>query len=978
MKKFTLILLWLLIIPGLLMAQWKSSDAGTGTKLKQLCVLDNQNAIIVGIDTTIIKTIDGGNVWEKMNFTLPNDIDYDFNGVDFADDQTGFIVTPSKTPYNGIMLKTIDGGLNWNEVSLSSFSDGSGNDVTDPVAGVSVQFRWVKMNSDIGYVAVQWTEAATTTKHGYIFKTNDKGLNWTISSSDIGSAIVFSIEVLEETVFVGGNNNLFMKSIDGGANWTDLDPTIAYITDVELVDANKLFVTAMDGTYFSENGGVNVSKLNSNAAWGALYFAFAADDLIFTGNSTTKTVRSIDGGANWEVASNGQTGTFWSVGVFNDTIYGLCNSGIINKLHPSELKNPVIEFSNSFKGSEAQFANESKNCGSYEWIFNADSSSIIENPIYRFADYDTHIIKLIGENAVISDTIEHEVSVLEPTVDFTFITEDGNKVDFMSTSTNYAEFEWDFGELTGSVGELTPLHVYSELGTFNVTLTAHNYIDTISVEKEVTVDSVGAFWSKNQLEIDQILQKMHVFNDDVAIAIGNSTTIIKSIDGGETWVEKTFPTENDGHITNDIIFFDDNTGLITASAFGSVNGFMLTTIDQGENWTQIPLNAFSDGSGDETIDPVAGIKVYFYAMEQIDENNAFVALRWQDASSLYHGFIYKTTDKGATWSKTSNDIYQENSYTSTITDMCFALSGTIGFVAGNKFLLKTEDSGVTWTNISNEAFGYITEMLVLNDDTILAATGNGVLKTTDCFVNTELKTSDYSFDIISLGDDKFMAGKDASTLGVTENLGETWVNMGNGLAASFFELTIFNGKIFAFSSKGLTSISYIDNYQIPVVDFEYSIDDLTVTFTDKSENIIASNWSFGDDEVSTELSPEYTYADYGKYTVVLNGNNRCKKASVSKEIELVEATTGVDLIEASNIKVYPNPVVNDKLYIDLGDTYDGEISVEIYNTEGRQLMSKSYNSSSLIELDININKGLYFVKVNNNDGINHTMKLVVQ
>ncbi|NOQ28349.1 MAG: PKD domain-containing protein [Bacteroidales bacterium] len=980
MKKFTLILLWLLIIPGLLMAQWKSVDLGTGETSNKLYAFDNQNAIVVGNDTILIKTTDGGETWSSMNFVLPNEVEYHFMDVDFADDQIGFIISTKVDPYNAIMLKSTDAGENWAELAMSNFSDASGNDVIDPLAGKKVNFRALQVSGDIAYAALQWEEELTTTKHSYVFKSTDKGLNWSISSDDLGSVNVNSIEFIDDVVYIGGSSSMFMKSTDGGANWTDYtDAAFLSVNDLRVIDANKVYLATTKGTFYTENAGVTVTALNDIGSFDVLYFA--DDEIIFSGFTSSKTVRTIDGGENWIEANIGQTTSFWDLTIFNDAIYALGSGGIINILHPSELKDPVIEFSYLFKGSEAQFTNESENCGSYTWKFNVDTSSVdsisnVVDPIYRFADYDTHTIKLIGGNAVAEDSITHDITVLEPTADFTYYSEDGNNVFFTNTSKNCAEFEWNFGELSGSADELTTSHVFSELGTFTVKLTADNYIEKVTATQEITISSVGAFWSKNQLEIDQILQKMHVFNDDIAIAVGNSSTIIKSVNGGESWSEFDIPAELDGQTINDVMFFDDNNGLNCSSAAGSANGFMLKTTDQGENWTEVPLTAFSDGSSDETLDPVAGLKVYFYAMEQIDENNAFVVLRWQDAESNKYGFIYKTSDKGSAWVKSSNDIFQENDFSSTITDIAFAPSGEIGFVAGNKILLKTEDSGNTWINISNEAFGYITEMLVLNNDTIFACSGNGVFKTTDRFVNVDLTVSGYSWDIISLGADKFMTGRDVNILNVTEDFGESWVNMGKGLSASFFELTIFNGKIFAFSSKGLTSISYIDNYQTPVVDFEYSIEDKIVTFTDKSENIIASNWSFGDTEVSTDLSPVYTYDDYGTYTVTLNGNSRCKKASISKKIELV--TTGVDLIDASSIKVYPNPVVNDKLYIDLGNMYDGEISVEIYNTEGRQLISKRYSSSSLIELDIDINKGLYFVKVNNNAGINHTMKLIVQ
>ena len=961
----------------MLMAQWESSDLGTGETSNKLFAFDDQNAIVVGNDTIAIKTTDGGATWNSVDFVLPNDVEYHFMDVDFADDQIGFIISTKVDPFNGIMLKSIDAGENWTEVALSNFSDASGNDVTDPIAGEKVNFRALQIEGDIAYATLQWEEALATTKHSYIFKSADKGASWIISSDDLGSKNVNSIEFVGDVVYVGGSSSLFLKSIDGGANWIDYtDAAFLSVNDLRVIDASKVYLATTKGTFYTEDGGATITGLNATGAFDVLYFA--DDNIIFSGFTSTKTVRSIDDGTTWQAAANGQTTSFWDLTLFNETIWALGNGGIVNKLNPSELKDPVIEFSQVLKGSQAQFANESENCGSYTWKLTEDSTSTIENPIYRFADYDAHTIKLIGENAVSSDSIEHEITVQTPSADFTYYTEDGNNFFFTNASENCAEFEWNFGELSVSKEELTTSHVYSTLGTFTVTLTADNYIETVSVEKEVTIDSVGAYWSQNQLEIDQNLQKMHVFNDDVAIAIGNGTTIIKSIDGGETWTEKTFPAEKDGHITNDIAFFNENTGLISASAFGSVNGFMLKTIDAGENWTEVPLNLFSDGSGDETIDPIAGSKVYFYYMAQIDENVAFVTVRWQDALSQKHGFVYKTADKGETWTKSSTDIYQENSYTSTITDVSFSPDGTIGFISGNKLLLKTEDSGSTWTRVTgDDAFGYITEMLVIDNNTIIASTGNGVLKTTDCFANYEFKTSDYSFDIIQLGENKYMAGKNAATLGITEDFGENWENMGNGLSATFFELEVFNNKIYAFSSKGLTSISYLDNYEMPVADFEVTIEDLQVTCTNKSENTTEWTWDFGDSENSTEENPVHSYADYGKYTVVLNANNLCKKATVSKEIELTKST-GIDIIDESSIKVYPNPVTNNKIFVELGNSYEGDVNIEIYNTEGRLIVSEKQNASSIIELNVDLNKGFYFMKINNNKGINQTTKLIVQ
>ena len=70
--------------------------------------------------------------------------------------------------------------------------------------------------------------------------------------------------------------------------------------------------------------------------------------------------------------------------------------------------------------------------------------------------------------------------------------------------------------------------------------------------------------------------------------------------------------------------------------------------------------------------------------------------------------------------------------------------------------------------------------------------------------------------------------------------------------------------------------------EAPVADFDYAVDGLTVTFTDKSSNATSYKWSFGDGESSKEASPKHTYAASGDYTVKLTVAN-ADGATASKE-----------------------------------------------------------------------------------------------
>lgn len=71
----------------------------------------------------------------------------------------------------------------------------------------------------------------------------------------------------------------------------------------------------------------------------------------------------------------------------------------------------------------------------------------------------------------------------------------------------------------------------------------------------------------------------------------------------------------------------------------------------------------------------------------------------------------------------------------------------------------------------------------------------------------------------------------------------------------------------------------------PTADFDFAVNGMEVTFTNKSQNATAYKWAFGDDETSKEASPKHTYAAAGKYTVKLTASN-ADGVTASKEAEV--------------------------------------------------------------------------------------------
>ena len=87
----------------------------------------------------------------------------------------------------------------------------------------------------------------------------------------------------------------------------------------------------------------------------------------------------------------------------------------------------------------------------------------------------------------------------------------------------------------------------------------------------------------------------------------------------------------------------------------------------------------------------------------------------------------------------------------------------------------------------------------------------------------------------------------------------------------------------------------------PVAEFEYSVDGLSVSFTNKSTDAVGYKWDFGDGETSKEANPTHEYASSGEYTVKLTAANAdgvtSKKEATIKLAGAVKAYFSVVALE---------------------------------------------------------------------------------
>lgn len=155
------------------------------------------------------------------------------------------------------------------------------------------------------------------------------------------------------------------------------------------------------------------------------------------------------------------------------------------------------------------------------------------------------------------------------------------------------------------------------------------------------------------------------------------------------------------------------------------------------------------------------------------------------------------------------------------------------------------------------------------------------------------------------------------------------------------------------------------NVPAPEADFFADVTEgdspLTVYFTDLSANATAWEWHFGDDSTSVEQSPSHIYAKSGTYTVTLIAFNEGQTDTlVVADLIVVSPGTGIDQLDGSEFKVYPNPS-NGTVNITLNGIEEQNISV--FDIAGKVVKYSTVNQNQEF-MTINFEKeGVYLIRM---------------
>jgi photosystem II stability/assembly factor-like uncharacterized protein len=271
MKSFILIFTFSLLASSA-HSQWIPQNSGTTERFLTVFFLDQNYGWAGGNEGCIVKTTNGGTDWTYFSIGTK----YTVHAIHFVDTLKGWAVLYTFIPDRaGYVIATTDGGANWfyqyyiNGVTLHNiyFYDeyfgwavGSSGIFLRTVNGglnwqedfVSPEWSWSLffLSPNIGWVGDGYS--------GYIRKTTDGGFTWQYKSIPTYSRMMDITFINENIGWAVGQNGQILKTLNGGETWNHQNSFVAQdLNDVEFVNENDGWVVGLEGRILHTSDGGN-------------------------------------------------------------------------------------------------------------------------------------------------------------------------------------------------------------------------------------------------------------------------------------------------------------------------------------------------------------------------------------------------------------------------------------------------------------------------------------------------------------------------------------------------------------------------------------------------------------------------------------------------------------------------------------------------------------------------------------------------
>ncbi len=594
MKKLVLIIIGLVFLANVIQADgWRKAHKYTNETITDIFMLNDLLGWSVGSSGLILKTTDGGNNWEK--FSSP--VIASLYGVCFVDEMHGFIGTTTQR-----LLITADGGVTWN-VSEIGVANGTIKGIYFP-------------DINNGYLMI------SNTAGGQVVKTTDGGTTWTVSLQAAKDLLAMSFSSPTKGIVTGKDVATLYYTTDG-STWTN-SPTPALggfnysrsdIWGVYMVNDNVAYASGWGSRAAGLQPTIHLKTTNGGATWEYqtlpenqrtyvnmqdLYFKDELNGFCVGGSGSYEgsvIVKTTDGGNNWEYLSLPFGFSIVSIKARGDRLWVVGDAGCVG--YSSDFGSTWVQLTKvpSAYLYSIKFPSE-KN------IFAAGFGGVYAKSADGGYSWNGGYVVVNNKTPKISNIcfVNDKVGYLSRSYNQVCKTTDGGNTWFAvikdSSSVSLA---------------FNGLHFVDENIGYVVGKTENSMVKTTDG---------GNTWSSVVTGAGVDLYDVYFTDANNGVIIGKNGTVKYTTDGGATWNNSTLNGVPSGALTgasfNDIEFYGTNIGYIV----GVVN---LKTIDGGLTWNYFELP-----------DPT----------KQMYKIAAFSADKWLTAGQLA---AFETTDGGTSW-----------------------------------------------------------------------------------------------------------------------------------------------------------------------------------------------------------------------------------------------------------------------------------------------------------------------------------------
>lgn len=296
---------------------WEIIQVPTTEKLLDIAFTGNSNhGFLVGGNSTLLETQDGGNTWNSLNLQLDDQL-YRFNAVSFSGDEGWVTGEPS------LMLHTTDGGKSWSRIPLSNQLPGN------PVSITALGSKSAEMVTDVGA----------------IYRTTDSGLNWKSQVEDaVGVLRNLKRSSDGRYVAVSAKGNFYSTWTPGQDSWVPQNRNSSRRVENMGFDSHgQLWMLARGGQIQftvpdQPEEWQEAFSPERSASWGLLDMAYRTPDEIWAAGGGGTLLRSPDNGKTWEKdldVAEVPGNLFKIVFISPERGYILSDRGVILKYNPS-------------------------------------------------------------------------------------------------------------------------------------------------------------------------------------------------------------------------------------------------------------------------------------------------------------------------------------------------------------------------------------------------------------------------------------------------------------------------------------------------------------------------------------------------------------------------------------------------------------------------------------------------------------------